>query len=367
MKYLDGYRDPDVARHLIGKISAAAARLAGQGRTVRLMEVCGTHTMAIARHAIRDVLPGNVVVCSGPGCPVCVTHAGYIDAAIALAGRGVTIASFGDMLRVPGSQRSLADARAEGARVVVCYSPAEALALSMTDDSAPVVFLAVGFETTAAPLAALLAAARAQRASRFSLLTALKTVMPALVALAEDPEVAIDAFLCPAHVSAVIGAQAYAPLVEEYRIPCAIAGFEPLDILFAIQNLLEQLADGRAEVVNQYARVVKEEGNRRARNAIGEALEPVDAAWRGIGLIPGSGLAIREHLAEFDAARRLGVTVTRGEPDAGCRCGDVLKGKLTPDECPQFGRACTPEHPVGPCMVSGEGSCAARYRYARCR
>ncbi len=365
MKYLDGYRDPDAARHLIRGIAAAAERLARQGRTVRLMEVCGTHTMAIARHGIRDVLPANVVLCSGPGCPVCVTDAGYIDAALALAGRGVTIASFGDMLRVPGSQGSLAEARAQGARVVVCYSPAEALTLSMAGDAAEVVFLAVGFETTVAPLAALLAAARARQAAKFSLLTAFKTVIPALVALAQDPEVAIDAFLCPAHVSAVIGAQAYTHLAEQYRVPCTIAGFEPLDILFAIQNLLEQLADGRAEVVNQYARVVKEEGNRRARHAIDEALEPVDAAWRGIGVIPGSGLAIRAHFQAYDAAHKLGVVVGRGQADAGCRCGDVLKGKLPPAECPRFGRACTPDHPVGPCMVSGEGSCAAYYRYGR--
>jgi hydrogenase expression/formation protein HypD len=329
------------------------------------MEVCGTHTMAIARHGIRDVLPENVVLCSGPGCPVCVTDAGYVDAAIELAGRGVTIASFGDMLRVPGTERSLSEARAEGARVVVCYSPAEALALAREDGAVEVVFLAVGFETTVAPLAALLGTARAGGATRFSMLTAFKTVPPALVALAEDPEVAVDAFLCPAHVSAVIGARAYAPIAERYHIPCTIAGFEPLDILLGIQNLLEQLAEGEARVVNQYARVVKEEGNELARRVIAEALEPIDAVWRGIGVIPGSGLAIREELFAFDAARKLGVIVKSSPPATGCRCGDVLKGKIMPDGCAMFGGACTPDHPVGPCMVSGEGSCAAHYKYAR--
>lgn len=365
MKYLDGFRDPDAARFLRRKIDAAAERLARAGRTARLMEVCGTHTMAIARHGLRDLLPGNVVLCSGPGCPVCVTDAGYIDAALELARRGVTIATFGDLVRVPGSEGTLAEARAEGARVVVCYSPAEALALSREPGSPEVVFLAVGFETTVAPLAALLRSAVAAGATRFSMLTALKTVPPALAALAEDPEVGVNGFLCPAHVSAVIGAAAYEPLVARYAIPCTIAGFEPLDILLGLQDLLEQLAAGEARVVNQYARVVRAEGNRKARAAIEEMLEPVDATWRGLGAIPGSGLAIRAPFAAFDAERRHGVAVKPGKPAPGCRCGDVLKGKIFPDGCPMFGGACTPEHPVGPCMVSGEGSCAAHYKYAR--
>jgi hydrogenase expression/formation protein HypD len=365
MKYVDGYRDPDAARHLARRIGDAGGRLARAGRSVRLMEVCGTHTVAIARHGIRDLLPENVVLCSGPGCPVCVTDAGYIDAAIELARRGVAIATFGDMLRVPGSNQSLAEARAEGARIAVCYSPAEALALARSDGAAEVVFLAVGFETTVAPLAALLETARAENAPRFSMLTAFKTVPAALAALAEDPEVAVDAFLCPAHVSAIIGAGAYRPIAARYGIPCTIAGFEPLDILLGIRDLLEQLADGEARVVNQYERVVREEGNEKARRVIAGALTPVDAAWRGLGVIPGSGLAIRDSLAAFDASRRLGAIVTSRAPEPGCQCGDVLKGKILPDGCAMFGGACTPEHPVGPCMVSGEGSCAAHYRYAR--
>jgi len=365
MKYVDGYRDPDAARYIARRIEDAGGRLARAGRSVRLMEVCGTHTMAIARHGIRDLLPENVTLCSGPGCPVCVTDAGYIDAAIELARRGVSIATFGDMLRVPGSSLSLAEARAEGARVAVCYSPAEALALAKAEGAAEVVFLAVGFETTVAPLAALLATARAEKASRFSMLTAFKTIPSALAALAEDPEVAVEAFLCPAHVSAIIGAGAYLSIAARYGIPCTIAGFEPLDILLGIQSLLEQLADGEARVVNQYARVVKEEGNRKAQRVIADALEPIDAAWRGLGVIPGSGLAIRDSLAAFDAARKLGVSVTSRAPEPGCLCGDVLKGKILPDGCAMFGFACTPDHPVGPCMVSGEGSCAAYYRYAR--
>ncbi|NMC72127.1 MAG: hydrogenase formation protein HypD [Myxococcales bacterium] len=365
MKYLDGFRDPDAARFLRRRIEAAAGRLARAGRSVRLMEVCGTHTMAIARHGIRDFLPDNVFLCSGPGCPVCVTDAGYIDAALELARRGVTIATFGDLVRVPGSTGTLAEARAEGARVVVCYSPAEALALAREPGAPEVVFLAVGFETTVAPLAALLRSAVAAGATRFSMLAALKTVPRALAVLAEDPEVGVNGFLCPAHVSAVIGAAAYEPLAERYGIPCTIAGFEPLDILLGLLDLIEQLADGRACVVNQYARVVRREGNRKAQAAIAEMFEPADAAWRGLGVIPGSGLAIREPFAAFDAERRHGVAVRPGRPAPGCRCGDVLKGKILPDACPMFGGACTPEHPVGPCMVSGEGSCAAHHKYAR--
>jgi hydrogenase expression/formation protein HypD len=320
--------------------------------------------MSIARHGIGQALPPEVTLLSGPGCPVCVTEAGYIDAATDLARRGLVICTFGDMLRVPGSSGSLDLARASGADIRVCYSPAEAAAFARREPSREVVFLAVGFETTVAPVVSLVETAAREGIANLSLLTAFKMVPPALEALLADPEVRIDAFICPPHVSAIIGAEAYRPLVARHGIPCVVAGFEPLDILSAILELLEQLATSTPRLSNQYARVVRPEGNRRARELIGRTLEPVDATWRGIGVIRGSGLALRSRHAGFDAALRHGVTISEGRPDPGCRCGDVLKGKIGPTDCPLFGAACTPAAPAGPCMVSSEGSCAACFRYS---
>ncbi len=365
MRYLEGFRDPDAGRFLVARLREVGARLAAKGRRARIMEVCGTHTMAIARTGIRSVLPEAVELLSGPGCPVCVTSAGYVDAAVALARAGHIVATFGDMVRVPGSRESLAEARAEGARVEVCYSPDAAVALARANPEREVVFLAVGFETTAAPLVGLAKAAAAEGLGNLSLLTAFKTVPPALEALVADPEVEVDAFLCPAHVSAIIGAEAYRPFVEQRHVPCVVAGFESLDILYAAVEILTQLDEERAELVNQYERVVRPEGNRVAQALMAEVLEPVDAHWRGIGVIPASGLGLREDYAALDARRRFGVETEGGQPQPGCRCGDVLKGKIRPPDCALFGKLCTPVKPVGPCMVSSEGSCAAWYKYAR--
>ncbi|MCD6587998.1 MAG: hydrogenase formation protein HypD, partial [Candidatus Fermentibacteraceae bacterium] len=288
-----------------------------------------------------------------------------IDAAVELAGKGIHVATFGDMLKVPGSSGTLAGARSEGAQIHVCYSPLDALRIAAENPLEQVVFLAIGFETTIPPVVSILKKAHTENIKNVSLLTAFKLVPPALEALAGDEDVAVNGFLLPPHVSAIIGAGAYRQFVETHRLPGVIAGFEPLDILLGVLGLLRQLADGKAELVNQYERVVREKGNRIALALIDEYLEVADASWRGIGTIPGSGLVLREEFSRYDAAAKFGVSVQGGKPDMRCRCGDVLRGIIFPDECPLFNKECTPVSPVGPCMVSSEGSCAAYFKYSR--
>ncbi len=359
MKYLDGFREPDAAAQITRTIADLGERLGD--RTVQLMEVCGSHTMAIARYAIRDALPQNVRLVSGPGCPVCVTDPGYVDAALELAERGVHIATFGDMMRVPGSRSNLDRARAEGAEVRVCYSPSQAMQWAQADPHQPWVFLAVGFETTAAPIAAMVQQILRQDITNLSLLTAIKRIPPALDALISDPKVALHGLLCPAHVSAIIGEQAYAPYAEEHNIPCVVAGFEPLDILLGVQGLLEQLVQGQARVDNQYSRVVRAEGNLRAQDMIYEAFHTGPATWRGLGSIQRSGLGLRKWAV--DARHKHDLLVEPGRTNPSCRCGDVLKGALRPQQCSLFKRGCHPDRPIGPCMVSSEGSCSAAFKY----
>ena len=363
MNYIDGFRNPAVAAEFVRRIAAQGRELAARGRGVHIMEVCGSHTMAIGRYGLRALLPENVALISGPGCPVCVTDPGYIDAAVALAMRGATVVTFGDMVRVPGSTTNLAACRAAGGDVRVCYSPALALDLAKANPAREVVFLAVGFETTTAPVVSLVEEARRAGVRNLSLLTAFKLVPPALYALVADPELKIDAFLCPAHVSAVIGAKAYGTFAAEHRVPCVIAGFEPLDILYGVNGILAQVLAGESRVENQYARVVRLEGNLKAQERIAHYLEPVDAPWRGIGVLPASGLGLRPEFAEYDAARKFGVAVGGGHQHAGCRCGDVIKGKIRPPMCALFSKVCTPDNPIGPCMVSAEGTCAAYFKY----
>lgn len=365
MKYIDEFRNPEAARALRGHIQDLAARLPPAGHPVRIMEVCGSHTMAIARFGIRGVLPGNIDLISGPGCPVCVTPAGYVDTAIRLAGRGAIVVTFGDMLHVPGSEASLAASRAAGADIRVAYSPLTAADLAAAHPDRQVVFLAIGFETTMAPVVMLAETAVTRGLRNLSLLTAFKLVPPALAALLDDPALAIDAFLCPAHVSAIIGADAYQPVVDRYRVPCVIAGFEPLDILYGIAGILRQVVDGRPVVENQYSRVVRPGPNRKAEALFARYLEPYDAPWRGIGIIPASGMRLQPRFGGLDAEQVFGETVGMGREPAGCRCGDVIKGKQQPQDCPLFGTRCTPDAAVGPCMVSSEGSCAASYKYGQ--
>ncbi len=374
MKYIDGFRNPGAAAALREDIQALAAKLPksdrtplrqGYGGQANIMEICGSHTMAIARYGIRDIVPEPVKLISGPGCPVCVTDAGYIDAAIELVRRGIMVVTFGDMLNVPGSETSLAAVRSEGCQIEVCYSPLRALELAKEMPEKEIVFLAIGFETTVAPSIAIIDQAIEQGLENLSILVAFKLVPPALAALGADPELQIDALLCPAHVSAIIGADAYKPFVGEGGVPCVIAGFEPLDILLGLKGILTQLVDGVAEIDNQYSRVVTAEGNSRAQALMNKYLEPADVSWRGIGVIPLSGLALKEEWAHYDAEKRHDIEIQVGRMNPACRCGEVIKGIASPFDCPMFGETCTPNHPFGPCMVSSEGSCAAYYKYSR--
>lgn len=357
---LDQFHDPGLCKSVLERL-----RTTLDGRPLRFMEVCGTHTVAIFRSGLRSILPKEIVHLSGPGCPVCVTHEAEINAFLDLAEQpGVIIATFGDLMRVPGSKgRTLKAAQADGARVAVVYSPPDAIKLAAENPDAKVVFLGVGFETTAPGVAASLKMARTQGVSNYRVLSFHKLVPPALDVLLSDPETDIDAFIMPGHVSAIIGLAPYLPVATRYGKAAAIAGFEPLDILQALLFLAECKRDGRAEVANLYRRVVRDEGNAKARAMMDEVFVPADALWRGIGLIPGSGLEIAPEYAAFDAKRDFGIEIKDCPPLPGCKCGEVLKGKMAPNLCPLFGKACTPAKPVGPCMVSTEGSCAAYYKY----
>ena len=360
LKYIDEFRDPRLAEGVVAKIRAT-----WEGRPpMRMMEVCGTHTVAIARAGIRTLLEGVVTLISGPGCPVCVTPGEYIDAAIGLGKRPDTIlATFGDMLRVPGKRSSLEKERAQGIDARVLYSPLDAVELAAKTPGREVVFLGVGFETTAPSIAGAILAAAERGIANFSVLSSVRTIPRAMEVLASDPEVGIEGFLCPAHVSAIIGSDAYRPVAERFRVPCVVAGFEPLDILCGIYLLLLQKKRGAATVENEYTRVATPGGNAKALDVIGKVFRPCDTAWRGIGLLPGTGLRIADEYATFDAERKFGVELSLEAEKTACRCGDVLKGKITPPQCPLFGEACTPEEPYGPCMVSSEGSCAAYFKY----
>jgi len=359
LRHIDEYRDPATAKALVARIRKDAG-----DAPVRLMEVCGTHTVAIARTGIRPLLSGAVAMVSGPGCPVCVTPDGYIDAAIALGReKGALLASFGDMLRVPGKSSSLEKEKGRGLDVRVVYSPLDAVALAVASPEREVVFLGVGFETTAPAIGGAIRTAAARGVANFSVLSSVRTIPEAMGILASDPEVRIEGFLCPAHVSAIIGADAYRPVAERHRIPCVVAGFEPIDILLGISMLLRQKREGVARVENEYSRVATATGNRKAQDLIREVFVPCDTGWRGIGVIPGSGLRIAPAYAAFDAEGKFGVPVIFSPEKTACRCGDVLKGKILPHECPLFGKTCVPEEPYGPCMVSSEGTCAAYFKY----
>ncbi|MBN1949179.1 MAG: hydrogenase formation protein HypD [Candidatus Cloacimonetes bacterium] len=324
---------------------------------LRLMEVCGTHTMAIGHWGIRKLLPATISLISGPGCPVCVTPTSLIDALIEL--KSVTIATFGDLIRVPGNYGSLELARARGLQVKVIYSPLEALELA---EKREVILVGIGFETTIPGMAQTLIEARRRNLKNFSLLPAFKTIPPALRALLKENDVQIDGFLLPGHVSVIIGLESYRFMTQEFGIGGIITGFEPLDIVTAIYHLALQ-QENSPRIENEYRRCVSDRGNRIARDLMEQVLEVQDAPWRGLGWIPGSGLGIRAEFAEFDASRKYGITLAAGNDPPGCRCGDVLKGKIIPPECPLFARVCQPENPIGPCMVSSEGSCAAYYKY----
>ena len=358
MNLFDNFKDPQLCKTLLERIHA---ELDGE---LRFMEVCGTHTVSIFRSGVRSLLSDKVVHLSGPGCPVCVTHDSEVAAFLELAGKNVIIATFGDLMRVPGPEKkTLKSAQAEGARVKVVYSPFDALKIAQDNPGDKVVFLGVGFETTAPAIAATVKVAREQGIGNFSVLCFHKLVPPALDALVGDPELKVQAFLLPGHVSAIIGVEPYRFLASKYGLPAVVAGFEPVDILQALYMFVTMRGEGKIEVVNAYTRVVSDAGNPKAMSIMEEVFSPCDALWRGIGLIPGSGLTMREEYAGFDAMRVFGMQLRDVPEIKGCRCGDVLKGKMSPDKCPLFGKACTPASPVGPCMVSTEGSCAAYFKY----
>jgi hydrogenase expression/formation protein HypD len=362
MRFVDEYRDPAAARALVARIT----ELAGDDH-YKFMEVCGGHTHTIYRHGIEHLLPTSVELVHGPGCPVCVIPMGRIDDAIAVAqAPGVIFTSFGDMMRVPGSKGSLLGAKAQGADVRIVYSPLDALRVAADNPERPVVFFAVGFETTAPSTAATVLKARQDVVMNFSVFSNHVTIVPPIRAILESPDLRLDGFIGPGHVSTVVGQRPYRFVPEEFGKPFVTAGFEPLDILQAIAMLLTQIGEGRCCVENQYTRCVSEAGNPRALAILNDVFEVrPHFEWRGLGFIPESALKLRQEFAKWDAELRFDVPGVRVADPKACQCGEVLKGAIKPWECKVFGTACTPETPIGTCMVSSEGACAAYYNFGR--
>ena len=361
MKYIDEFRNAAAAKELAAEIGRAAAK-AERGGPLRFMEVCGGHTMAIHRFGIPGLLPEGIEMLSGPGCPVCVTPTTYLDRAIELAAEAnATLTTFGDLYHVPGAAETLEDAAARGADVRVVYSARDALKLAEDNPEREVVFLAIGFETTAPGTAATVLEAHSKGVRNFRILSGHKTMPEALRALVSAPEVALDGFILPGHVSTITGPEPYEFLPREFGMACCVTGFEPTDILMAVLALVRQVVEQKPTVENQYRRAVRAGGNPRARETVYEVFEPTDAQWRGIGLIPGSGLSVRERWASY-SVEPPDPAIPSAEYKA-CRCAQVLRGLVRPPECPLFGKACVPDSPVGPCMVSSEGACAAYYKY----
>ena len=362
MKFIDEFRDQALVKDLARRLAA----LAGGPATV--MEVCGTHTMAAARFGLKSLLPPKVELISGPGCPVCVTAQSDLDAFLALGAEPqVVLVSFGDMLRVPGTNTSLEGLRAQGAEVRVVYSPLDAVELARQTPEKHLVFFGVGFETTMPATALAIQTAAQHHLDNFSVWCVHKTMPTALKALLASGEVRVSGLLCPGHVTTIIGAAAYDFIPAEFGLPCAVAGFEPVDMLLGIESILRQIKEGKPTVDNVYTRAVRIPANPRARELLAEVFAPEDAPWRGLGIIPGSGVRIRKEYARFDAQARFPQVWERlsPPPPSPCRCGEVLRGVLRPVECPLFAKACNPAQPLGPCMVSNEGACAAAYRYER--
>ncbi len=353
MRKINNFNDTATSKLILEEINKRAENIDG----LRIMEVCGTHTMAAGKHGLRRLLPSNIKLISGPGCPVCVTPADYIDNAVKTATRNLcTVATYGDMLRVPGHMTSLEKARAEGLPVKIITSPADILNID-----GKVLFLAVGFETTTAPIAAIVDSVIKQNLNNIFFYTSIKTVPKTLYLLMEDPEIDVNAFLLPGHVSVIIGSDAYGDL----PIPAAIAGFDSMDMLSAILEMIKMKEEGKSGVINRYTRVVSNKGNKKALSLINKYFEESDQAWRGVGALVGCSLQLKEEYSKIDAQKHFRILPLSDVPSFGCSCGDILKGKITPDECQLFDNGCDPENPMGPCMVSSEGSCAAYYRYER--
>ena len=359
LEILERFRDPELCHSLLEKLSGEL------DRELRFMEVCGTHTVAIFQSGLRSLLPKDIVHLSGPGCPVCVTHESEVNGFLDLAGRdNVILCTFGDLMRVPGqSGRNLKKAVAEGARVKVVYSPLDTLQIARDNPGDKVVFIGVGFETTAPTIAATIRMARDQGVDNLQVLCFHKTVPKALEVLLTDPDTSIDGFILPGHVAAVIGLEPFEFIARTFGKSAVITGFEPADMLSSLALLAGWRKQGLARVANNYTRVVHDQGNPKALEVMYSVFEPCDALWRGLGMIPGSGLKIRPEFGQFDALESYGIRIAEAPALPGCKCGSVLKGQIRPDQCPLFKKVCTPAAPVGPCMVSTEGSCAAYYKY----
>ena len=362
MKFVEEYRDPELGKKLLERIHRHSHK------PIRLMEFCGGHTVAIFKHGLRQLLPDNIEMLSGPGCPVCVTASVDLDKAIALARLpDVIVTSFGDMVRVPGSYSSLQQAKAEGADVRVVYSTQDALAIARDNPDKHIVFIGIGFETTAPTVAASILQAEAESINNYYVLSLHKVCPPIMKVLLDLGEVRLDGIICPGHVSAVIGSHPYRFIPDKYRIACAISGFEPLDILLAVDTLVNQIESGQPDVEIAYRRGVKPEGNTQAINLMQTVFEISEANWRGIGVVPASGLRIKSAFEKFEAEKNFDINAGPAYEPEGCICGSILRGVSTPPECKLFHNKCTPEHPVGPCMVSSEGSCATYYHYGDSR
>ena len=358
MKYISEFRDSELAQGLISDIRGKSKQ------KVRLMEFCGGHTVAIFKYGIRQALPANIELVSGPGCPVCVTATSDIDKAIALAMvPGVIIASFGDMLRVPGSRASLQQARAAGADVRIVYSTLDALKIAQENPSKTVVFIGVGFETTAPTIAASVLQAKEQRIKNYRVLSLHKLCPPVIKTILDAGEVKLNGLICPGHVSAVTGSNAWEFVARDYGIPCVVAGFEPTDILQCVDMLVTQVENRQSKVEIAYKRGVTPEGNLQAQKIMQQVFEPCPANWRGMGKVPDSGLKLRQKFADFDAEVAFDIKPEPAIEPKGCICGEILRGVKTPADCRLFRKVCSPENPVGPCMVSSEGSCSAYYLY----
>jgi hydrogenase expression/formation protein HypD len=362
MKFVDEYRDALLTAPAVAEITRLSV-----GRSLKLMEICGGHTHTIYKHGIEGLLPSTIDLVHGPGCPVCVLPMGQIDDAVAMAQmENVIFTTFGDMMRVPGSQGSLLDARAAGADVRFVYSPLDALKIARQNPDRKVIFFAIGFETTTPSTAVTLLRARAERIKNFFVFCNHICLIPALQALLDSPDLHLDGFVGPGHVSMVIGTKPYEFIAQEYQKPVVISGFEPLDIIQSVLMIVRQHHEGRVAVENQYTRVVRPEGNVKALEAIEQTMETRETfEWRGLGWIPASGLKLRAEFADWDAEQYFVVPRRRIADPKACQCGEVLRGVLKPWECGVFGTACTPETPIGTCMVSSEGACAAYYNYGR--
>ncbi len=359
MKYLTEYRDPEKALEVLEEIKKTVTR------PWKIMEVCGGQTHSLVKNGILNVLPKEITMVHGPGCPVCVTPLHLIDEAIYLAEeKGVILCSFGDMIRVPGSKKSILEAKAQGADIRILYSPLEAVNIAKENPDKEVVFFAVGFETTAPANALSVLHAEKLGLTNYSILTSHVLVPPAIKAIMEDSECTIDAFLAAGHVCAIMGYWEYPELADKYKVPIVVTGFEPLDLLQGILMTVRQLEEGRCEVENQYSRIVVKEGNLSAQDIINKVFEVTDRAWRGLDTIPKSGYGIKDNYAAYDASKKFVIDIEKASESKECMAGDIMKGIIKPNECPAFGKKCTPQNPLGAPMVSSEGACAAYYHFA---